>query len=442
MARIRIIHWAIVLFILAAGANAQTPASLSSTSPAPASAPTGNADSHGGTVAAQPPPHAVIPSCSEPANAATTSSPPISVTVNPATIWQPRGGEVIVAVVADAALLKGFTARACFGWSAAGADKFFTPENLAHFGEAFIRIRPSDTLGLVNLGIVVPDLPEASSDVITRWLAGARSTGLGVVPVADMRLIGYSDAGVLFDVVRPVGVTSVRFSLLLVAISIIAAMLVLHQLSADGMSTRSFIPGEKAIPKVLRLAARFMTFRWVLHLIQDGNGRASLSAFQILLWSILVAASAIYVMALSGSLINITPGTLILLGIAGAAGLITAGAGRSGPTDTQRPPGAQRQTDTQRPPDTQRITDSAQAAQVPVRPSSDRRDAGPRWADLVRDDDDMPEVTRLQMLFFTVVSAGFVALQVLNNYVIPDIPSGYQVLMGISNGIYVGKKFT
>jgi hypothetical protein len=44
------------------------------------------------------------------------------------------------------------------------------------------------------------------------------------------------------------------------------------------------------------------------------------------------------------------------------------------------------------------------------------------------------------MLLFTVVGAAFVIVQVLNYYVIPDIPAGYQILIGISNGVYVGRK--
>src|SRR5262249_61683450 len=48
---------------------------------------------------------------------------------------------------------------------------------------------------------------------------------------------------------------------------------------------------------------------------------ASLSKLQMLLWTFVVAASAVYVMSLSGELLQITSGTLILLGIAGAAGI-------------------------------------------------------------------------------------------------------------------------
>jgi hypothetical protein len=416
MMRFLLLHWAIML-LLSGRANAQTP--VPPTSPAPASAPSGNTDIKGGTVAAQPPPNTVIPSCTQPTQGSTSTPPPISITVNPATTWQPRGGEVIVALAGEATLFKGFTVRACFGWSEAEPGKFFTADNLHHFSDAFVRIRPSDTLGLVNLGVVVPNLSDAPSTIFSRWIAGGRSTGLGLVPIIDMRLIGYNDAGVLFDVVRPVGLTSVSYSLLLTILSIAVGLLVLHRLAIGIFPTMPIGASGRGSARTLQLTREFLKFRWILYLVQDKSGRASLSAFQILLWSILIAASAIYVMALSGNLINITPGTLVLLGIAGAAGLITAA------TADSRQVG--------------QTQGEARQAQPSTQPQDKRP---PRWADLVRDDTDNPEVTRLQMLFFTVVSAVFVAVQVLNNYTIPDIPSGYQILMGISNGIYVGRKLT
>jgi hypothetical protein len=51
------------------------------------------------------------------------------------------------------------------------------------------------------------------------------------------------------------------------------------------------------------------------------------------------------------------------------------------------------------------------------------------------------DVTRVQMLCFTIVSAVFVLLSVTTNFIIPEIPNGYLVLMGISNGVYVTSKF-
>jgi hypothetical protein len=67
----------------------------------------------------------------------------------------------------------------------------------------------------------------------------------------------------------------------------------------------------------------------------------------------------------------------------------------------------------------------------------------PLWADLVIKPDGANEidVTRVQMLFFTVVIAVFVAIKIMYSYTIPDIPQGFLVLMGISNGIYLTAKF-
>jgi hypothetical protein len=67
----------------------------------------------------------------------------------------------------------------------------------------------------------------------------------------------------------------------------------------------------------------------------------------------------------------------------------------------------------------------------------------PRWSDIVRDTDRPPEidVTRVQMLFFTVISAFFVALGIATSSTIPEIPDSYVTLMGISNGVYLTAKF-
>ena len=59
----------------------------------------------------------------------------------------------------------------------------------------------------------------------------------------------------------------------------------------------------------------------LLWMISTPNGVASLSQAQIMLWTFLIGALAIYVMALSGALIDISNSTLVLLGIAGLATL-------------------------------------------------------------------------------------------------------------------------
>src|SRR6185295_342390 len=50
------------------------------------------------------------------------------------------------------------------------------------------------------------------------------------------------------------------------------------------------------------------------------------------------------------------------------------------------------------------------------------------------------DIARVQMLYFTLVTAAFVVMRVLTSYVIPEIPQGFQILMGISNAVYFGSK--
>ncbi|HSY20970.1 MAG TPA: fibronectin type III domain-containing protein, partial [Polyangiaceae bacterium] len=68
----------------------------------------------------------------------------------------------------------------------------------------------------------------------------------------------------------------------------------------------------------------------------------------------------------------------------------------------------------------------------------------PAWSDLVTDDsnESQVDVSRVQMLVFTLISAVFVGLKILQSGTIPPIPDSYVALMGISNGLYLAAKFT
>ena len=67
--------------------------------------------------------------------------------------------------------------------------------------------------------------------------------------------------------------------------------------------------------------------------------------------------------------------------------------------------------------------------------------AAPSWRDLIASAKGEIDVTRLQMLFFTVLIALFVAIHVLDNFQIPEIPTSFLQLMGLSNGVYLASKF-
>jgi hypothetical protein len=66
----------------------------------------------------------------------------------------------------------------------------------------------------------------------------------------------------------------------------------------------------------------------------------------------------------------------------------------------------------------------------------------PRWSDLLEaEGGGEVDVARIQMLFFTLITAIFVLLKVHSSNEIPVIPDGILLLMGISNGVYLTAKF-
>jgi hypothetical protein len=71
------------------------------------------------------------------------------------------------------------------------------------------------------------------------------------------------------------------------------------------------------------------------------------------------------------------------------------------------------------------------------------RDRRPRWSDLIMTGDGREEidVTRVQMLLFTLIAAVFVSMRLIGTGEIPEIPAGILTLVGISNGVYLGAKF-
>jgi len=116
-------------------------------------------------------------------------------------------------------------------------------------------------------------------------------------------------------------------------------------------------------------------------------------------------------MLLSGELIEVTTSTLVLLGISGA---VTVGS---------------------------KLHDSTQTARIES--DASRVTRKPRWSDLIVNEVNSRreiDITRVQMLYFTLVTAAFVVMRVVATYVIPEIPQGFQVLMGISNAVYFGSK--
>jgi hypothetical protein len=211
------------------------------------------------------------------------------------------------------------------------------------------------------------------------------TTGFGVVPLADMVVRVTLKDGTAVDLTEAVGVTSTTYAYGFVFLMLAAFYYFAWRLwrGRGGMEDGSVRP--------------------VLWMISGSDGYPSLSQFQIMLWTATVAASAAFVMILSGNLVDLSTGTLSLLGISGGAALLAR-------VKTKQPTGSARA-----------------VARDPATPM--------RWSDLVVVDGSV-DVTRVQMLVFTLVSAAFVVIKVVATDEIPDIPPNFVLLMGLSNGVY------
>jgi len=313
----------------------------------------------------------------------------IVVELDPNTLWRPRGAEVRFTIRSPGVTLGVTKVRVCFGWSSPDDD--FRKRQVL-IGSPQVR-SVSDPAGAIEYGAILPTLPPVPRAEWWPWRLFSRNawvfTGAFTVPVADMVVEVTTTTGQVVVTATQVGVTQVIVAWIVVAIVIGLVWLIMGQ-----------------IARLRSVRGRNL----LLRVISTSDGYASLSQLQIVLWTMVVGLSAIYVMTLSGNLISISDGTLILLGIASGAGL---------------------------------------AARVPAPKSQDEPppafaavSAMPEWSDLIIPNRASREidVTRLQMLAFTLITAAFVLIKVVVDYEIPTIPTNFLLLMGISNGVYVGGK--
>jgi len=314
------------------------------------------------------------------------------VELDPNTLWRPRGSEVRFTVRGSSGVVGVKKVRVCFGWASPDA-KFEEMHGL--IGSPQVRSVSNET-GATEYGAVVPGLKSLpDSDWWPRRLLSSGRyvfTGAGSVPVTDMVVeVTPVDGAVIVTSIQ-VGVTAVPVAWVVVAVVAIILWAIVH-----GIAQHRQIRGRNLL----------------LRVISTQDGYASLSQLQIVLWTLVVGMSAIYVMTLSGNLISIGEGTLTLLGIASGAALLA------------------------------RVPVAVQPAGAVPAPPVLATPIDPEWSDLVIPNRATREidVTRLQMLAFTLITASFVVIKVVVDYEIPTIPANFLILMGISNGVYVaGRK--
>jgi hypothetical protein len=305
--------------------------------------------------------------------------------------WQPPGGEITFTVRSFMQIPADAYVIVCFRW-----------KRINEQADGFITARPvhldlTDGGRLLNVTVVVP--PNLRNPP-SRFSGDGEYVGLYLVPLAEVRIlvVGKDKDGnvvIAADVAHVIGITRPFWALLLAAFTVLAAFGLLSLISHRRLQRL----GLGGLDPVIRI-------------ITTPDGYASLSQLQMVLWTFVVAGSAVYVMVLSGDLIEITSGTLVLLGI---SGFVTVG--------TQLHDSAQ--------------SAKAEAAGIP------RQQRKPMWSDLIVNEANGQreiDVTRVQMLYFTLITAIFVVMRVLSTYVIPEIPQGFQILMGLSNAVYFGSK--
>jgi hypothetical protein len=141
-----------------------------------------------------------------------------------------------------------------------------------------------------------------------------------------------------------------------------------------------------------------------LGLFTSRDGDASISLFQVFLWTVLTVWALGYVFLRTEDVLTLTPQIMVLLGFASASSVaarwIASGRSPAPVTDTGHKPEF--------------------------------------WAMLMTDD--RPDLLKVQLFAFTLLGVAYVAWRVLTSTAFPVLDENLLLLMGVSNLAYVGGK--
>jgi hypothetical protein len=271
--------------------------------------------------------------CTKPAPYAPASAGASQLTVAIADniIWQPKDGTVRFTITSTAAdAIKDMEVRVCFTWP----DPALKDSSTVH--PALIESAAITTLergsNYVKYGVSIPrelwEKPDAKfapsfvdvwKDLFGQWLWKPRHQydGWDMVPIVKMRVMARTqgttdperDLNVL-DAQLPVGI-SFRIVALCWMLLVVAISWYLLRVWAQDRGVKG---------------------GWILRIIVNRDGYASLSQFQILLWTFVIGAGVVYVLALTGSILDVPAQELALLGISGFSALVAAYKTRSDQT--------------------------------------------------------------------------------------------------------------
>lgn len=216
-------------------------------------------------------------------------------------IYQGPGGDIHFTVSGELTSQSDMHARLC--WKPSASLDKCEPE---------LRVRRLPKIQDRPGGVYAVTLPRK----FTTSPNGTTERGLfGLVPIAQLTITAGDDSTPKWQVGSEIGVTSRWLAAVLALFAVLGAGTVLYR-----FAIYLGVPGPKPAGFFSSLLRGFSV---PLRLISTANGWASLSQFQIILWTFVIGAGAVYVMSLTGSLITISSGTLALLGIAGAATVLS-----------------------------------------------------------------------------------------------------------------------
>jgi hypothetical protein len=273
-----------VLALMIGGAWAQT---------APGAASGGQTTTQAEAAAKKPPTETELcPSTFPPETPTAAETPHGTMQVQPGTRWQPVGGEVQFALTGMEKPPDNVTVY--FAWEDERGKSDFCHRSPR------VRLLPrtattADTTYLY--AALVPSLDTTGA----WWVGSGHEKSTSTVPIVNVYVHGVipvdANKPVAFILTDTLGISSPWIVyLIVIAFSALAFGLLTWWAHKRGL------PGG-----------------WLLRIISSPNGVASLSQFQVFIWTAVIGVGVVYVMMLSGNLIDIPVATLGLLGVSGFA---------------------------------------------------------------------------------------------------------------------------
>jgi hypothetical protein len=262
-------------------------------------------------------PDSFCPSSVPPETPPEADTPRATLEIVPSTRWQPVGGEVQFEISGMDKPVENLSVY--FAWQ----ERTSKESGYCHRS---LRVRhlpqqPGDDEKTYRYAARVPHLDKDAIGL--PWIEGVhRRTWTSTVPLADMyvhgAVQGEDKRDISITVASAVGISTPWPAFVVAGLSAIAILWLLAWCAKS--------KGIRGDP--------------ILRIISTANGTASLSQFQILLWTLVIATGVVYVIMLSGNLIDV-PATM--LGLLGVSGLSLVGsklnAGSDGSPQRVNPPG-------------------------------------------------------------------------------------------------------